>query len=169
MDPRAGAHVDDIVGMADRILVMLDDEHRVAEVAKALQRREQPVVVALVETDRRLVKDVEHARQSAADLAGEADALALAAAERARGAVEVEIVEPDIVEEAEPLVDLFQDRLGDLLLLVVQLLLERAEPVERIGDAAPRRLADVRSEEHTSELQSLMRISYAVFCLKKKK
>src|SRR3546814_9265565 len=28
---------------------------------------------------------------------------------------------------------------------------------------------DFRSEEHTSELQSLMRISYAVFCLKKKK
>src|SRR3546814_4262670 len=27
---------------------------------------------------------------------------------------------------------------------------------------------DIRSEEHTSELQSLMRISYAVFCLKKK-
>src|SRR3546814_9643752 len=30
------------------------------------------------------------------------------------------------------------------------------------------RLAAARSEEHTSELQSLMRISYAVFCLKKK-
>src|SRR3546814_2586380 len=30
-------------------------------------------------------------------------------------------------------------------------------------------LGDPRSEEHTSELQSLMRISYAVFCLKKKK
>src|SRR3546814_3295348 len=30
-------------------------------------------------------------------------------------------------------------------------------------------LYDSRSEEHTSELQSLMRISYAVFCLKKKK
>src|SRR3546814_10096744 len=30
-------------------------------------------------------------------------------------------------------------------------------------------LRDSRSEEHTSELQSLMRISYAVFCLKKKK
>src|SRR3546814_6745762 len=29
-------------------------------------------------------------------------------------------------------------------------------------------LAGIRSEEHTSELQSLMRISYAVFCLKKK-
>src|SRR3546814_5148754 len=32
--------------------------------------------------------------------------------------------------------------------------------------AAPKK--DARSEEHTSELQSLMRISYAVFCLKKK-
>src|SRR3546814_10242202 len=30
-------------------------------------------------------------------------------------------------------------------------------------------VARIRSEEHTSELQSLMRISYAVFCLKKKK
>src|SRR3546814_2517117 len=35
--------------------------------------------------------------------------------------------------------------------------------------AAAERRADPRSEEHTSELQSLMRISYAVFCLKKKK
>src|SRR3546814_4533982 len=35
------------------------------------------------------------------------------------------------------------------------------------GPAAAR--ARARSEEHTSELQSLMRISYAVFCLKKKK
>src|SRR3546814_6984259 len=34
-----------------------------------------------------------------------------------------------------------------------------------IGDIPPA----IRSEEHTSELQSLMRISYAVFCLKKKK
>src|SRR3546814_7978212 len=30
-------------------------------------------------------------------------------------------------------------------------------------------IQEARSEEHTSELQSLMRISYAVFCLKKKK
>src|SRR3546814_5567676 len=34
---------------------------------------------------------------------------------------------------------------------------------------APAPTSPARSEEHTSELQSLMRISYAVFCLKKKK
>src|SRR3546814_3573119 len=40
----------------------------------------------------------------------------------------------------------------------------------RIAPSANRLyLRSMRSEEHTSELQSLMRISYAVFCLKKKK
>src|SRR3546814_6569885 len=38
------------------------------------------------------------------------------------------------------------------------------ERAEKLGADAV-----IRSEEHTSELQSLMRISYAVFCLKKKK
>src|SRR3546814_3464725 len=40
---------------------------------------------------------------------------------------------------------------------------------QNIGAGRWDRVASVRSEEHTSELQSLMRISYAVFCLKKKK
>src|SRR3546814_5608817 len=55
-----------------------------------------------------------------------------------------------------------------------------ARAARRAGFVARRRLSDRqppiglrvrrgRSEEHTSELQSLMRISYAVFCLKKKK
>src|SRR3546814_7624908 len=39
----------------------------------------------------------------------------------------------------------------------------------RIGPVRDMQNLAVRSEEHTSELQSLMRISYAVFCLKKKK
>src|SRR3546814_8691766 len=41
-------------------------------------------------------------------------------------------------------------------------------PVPR-SSQTPEELGFRRSEEHTSELQSLMRISYAVFCLKKKK
>src|SRR3546814_9012220 len=45
--------------------------------------------------------------------------------------------------------------------LVTPLTLWAAKPLQNI--------VPYRSEEHTSELQSLMRISYAVFCLKKKK
>src|SRR3546814_10332816 len=43
--------------------------------------------------------------------------------------------------------------------------------IAQFGGKIPRNrfLQPTRSEEHTSELQSLMRISYAVFCLKKKK
>src|SRR3546814_3493591 len=46
----------------------------------------------------------------------------------------------------------------------------REAGVERLEQPAPfvARFREERSEEHTSELQSLMRISYAVFCLKKK-
>src|SRR3546814_1910665 len=43
------------------------------------------------------------------------------------------------------------------------------QPSFRIGEDDLKRPGRDRSEEHTSELQSHMRISYAVFCLKKKK
>src|SRR3546814_2899966 len=46
---------------------------------------------------------------------------------------------------------------------------ENGGPRPRVSRALRPLLVLQRSEEHTSELQSLMRISYAVFCLKKKK
>src|SRR3546814_10008211 len=46
------------------------------------------------------------------------------------------------------------------------LLVRLGQHGDALGEVDP---AELRSEEHTSELQSLMRISYAVFCLKKKK
>src|SRR3546814_3240544 len=64
---------------------------------------------------------------------------------------------PDVGEEHVLAVLILPDRGGG------EILGHRA--LERIGDDERRR---GRSEEHTSELQSLMRISYAVFCLKKK-
>src|SRR3546814_4399022 len=45
----------------------------------------------------------------------------------------------------------------------------RCAAASSAGSASTARMSAARSEEHTSELQSLMRISYAVFCLKKKK
>src|SRR3546814_9276271 len=44
----------------------------------------------------------------------------------------------------------------------------RNDAYERVARRSDVRFVHRRSEEHTSELQSLMRISYAVFCLKKK-
>src|SRR3546814_8945346 len=50
-----------------------------------------------------------------------------------------------------------------------EILLAHVVPAPEMIEARPLEMEDKeRSEEHTSELQSLMRISYAVFCLKKK-
>src|SRR3546814_3314480 len=61
---------------------------------------------------------------------------------------------------------------GEVSLLAWEILSRGAVDFVTIGDEgvapAMRLMASGRSEEHTSELQSLMRISYAVFCLKKK-
>src|SRR3546814_13624840 len=56
--------------------------------------------------------------------------------------------------------------LGDQSVLPVD---ARIDPAHLRGAAIRSAHLDVRSEEHTSELQSLMRISYAVFCVKNKK
>jgi hypothetical protein len=120
MDARAGADVEDVIGLADRLLVMFDDDHRVALVAQVLQRRQQPVIVALVQADGGLVEHVEHAGQARADLGGQPDALALAARERAGVAAERQVFEPHVVQEAQPLADLLQDRAGDLVLLLAE-------------------------------------------------
>ena len=107
----AGPEVDDVVGLADRLLVVLDDDHRVAEVAQAMQRVEQALVVALVQADRGLVEDVHDADQARADLAREPDALGFAAGQRFGAAVERQVVEADVHQEAEPVGD-FLDDLG---------------------------------------------------------
>src|SRR3546814_2810938 len=61
------------------------------------------------------------------------------------------------------------DDAGDQLLHLRMVDAEHGESVDRdVLDEGVEGVANARSEEHTSELQSLMRISYAVFCLKKK-
>src|SRR3546814_3578790 len=58
---------------------------------------------------------------------------------------------------------------GDAAAALAQPLQQGKEPLTALGVENPEGDGRERSEEHTSELQSLMRISYAVFCLKKKK
>ena len=105
----ARAHVDDVVGREDRLLVVLDDDHGVAEVAQVHERVEQALVVALVQADRRLVEDVHHADEARADLAREPDALRLAAGQRLGAAVERQVVEPDVDQELQAVADLVDD------------------------------------------------------------
>src|SRR3546814_3666156 len=69
---------------------------------------------------------------------------------------------------AEQRQNLFPPQSGARGVLLHQLVRALIPFIARIVGAEHRRRLLRRSEEHTSELQSLMRISYAVFCLKKK-
>ncbi len=87
----AGPEVDDVLGAADGVLVVLDHHQRVAFGLELGQRVEQDAIVARVQADGGLVEDVAHAAQVGAELRGEPDALRLAAGQRRRGAVQREI------------------------------------------------------------------------------
>jgi hypothetical protein len=63
VDAGRRAHVDQVVGGADRVLIVLHHQHGVAEVAQPPQRAQQPLVVALVQADRGFIQHIQHAGQ----------------------------------------------------------------------------------------------------------
>ena len=151
MHAGAGADVDHMIGEPDGVLVVLDHDHGVAEVAQPLQRLQEPRIVALVQADRGLVQHIEHAGQPGADLRGEADALAFAARQRARGARQREVIQADIEQERQPLADLLQHPAGDLVLLRAERLRHGLEPFagaahRQFGDLADMLAADLDAQ-----------------------
>ena len=149
MRARAGADVDEVVRRAHRVLVVLDDDERVAEVAQSLERGEQLVVVALVQADGRLVEDIEHAHQARADLRRETDALRLAAGERCARARERQVFESYRAQEAEAVFDLLQNAFADAHLLLGQRQL--IHKVERVDDGFFAVVADTKSADRDGE------------------
>src|SRR3546814_4884266 len=85
------------------------------------------------------------------------------------------LVAERVGNEAEHVLDRFPGRqlaarlVEHIITTAAGLRAQHANGVAGVAAFQPARELLRRSEEHTSELQSLMRISYAVFCLKKKK
>src|SRR3546814_8175732 len=71
--------------------------------------------------------------------------------------------------ERTPLESKLHEVLASFVPAAAAIKADRAEKQRREQEYEAYQIRQRRSEEHTSELQSLMRISYAVFCLKKKK
>ncbi len=143
MNAGGRAHVDHMVGGENRLLVMFDHQHRIAQVAQALEADQQPVIVALVQADGGFVQHIEHAGQARADLRGQPDTLALAAGQGAGIARQVQIVQAHIHEEAQAVVDLLQDPPGDFHLLVRQGFFQTFEPIAGLADGQQRDLGHV--------------------------
>ena len=93
----AGPHVNQIIGGTDGVFIVFNHNNRIADVPQPGQRFQQPVVVALVQTDGRLVQNIHDPGQSRTDLRGQTNALRFAAGKRARLAGQGQIIQPHIV------------------------------------------------------------------------
>src|SRR5262249_29628350 len=116
------------------------NENGVAHVAEPTEALEQPLVIAGVQPDGRLVENVQDADQPRTDLARQADSLGFAARKRRGGAVERQVMKAYVEQEAEPAANLFEQLGGNRLLNLVKCLLHGAARRE-----AGRQVADGQS------------------------
>ena len=133
MHAGARADIDNVVSGANSVFIVLNDNHRVAEITQVDKGSQQAFVIALVQTDRGLIQYVHHADQACADLAGEADTLRFAAGEGLRRTGERQVVQADIDEEFQTIANLFQYFFGNLRALAGEL--QVVEEVHRVTDA----------------------------------
>ncbi len=130
-----------MVGGADRFEVVLHDDHGVAVVLEPLEQVQQTAHIARVQADAGLVEHVERIHEVGAEGIRERDALGLAAGERTRRAVEGEVAESDVHEEARAGARFAQDVRRDLLLERRQL--EVGEPRVELFDRERAHLRNV--------------------------
>ncbi len=97
-----GTDVEEMIGRADDRLLVFDHQQRVALVAQVMHHPNEPANIARMETDARLVHDEERVNERGAEAGGEIDPLDFAAAQRAGGAIESEITNPDLAEVTQP-------------------------------------------------------------------
>ena len=136
VNARTGTHIDHVVGSANRIFVVLDDDNGIADIAQALERLDQALVIALVKADRRLVQNVQDAHEAGADLRCQTNTLGLAAGQRRRGAVERQVVEADVDQKTQAFQNFLNDTATDKLLTLGEF--KTLEKLERLatGQAA---------------------------------
>ena len=135
--------VDDVVGIEHHVAVVLDDDDGVAQVAQLLERADETVVVALVQTDARLVENVEHVDQLRTNLCSQTDALTLTTGEAGRLAVQRQVVETHVQQEVQTDAYLFENLCRYLSLLVVEVFPHLIEPLAQFAEVHSRQLGDV--------------------------
>ena len=96
-----GPHVNHMVGNANHVFVVLHHQHAVADVAQMLEGANEAVVVALMQTNARLVEHIHHTREARANLAGQSNALRFTTRQGIGTAVEAQIVQTHVVQELQ--------------------------------------------------------------------
>ena len=123
----AGTDIHDIIRSVHRVLVVLDHDQSIAEIAQTEECLQQLFIVTLVQANRRLVKNVKHAHQRRTDLGRETDSLAFTSGKRSGRTGQREILQTHILQEPQSHADLVENALRDHGLLAGE-----REPFQKI-------------------------------------
>ena len=148
---RPETQIDDVVGDFDHVGVVLDHDDGVALIPKLPKNRDEPLVVARVQPDGRLVEHVQRADERRPQRRREVDPLRFAARERGRQAIQREVVEPDVAQKRQPAANLLEHLVRDRRFLVRHL--EAAEEGVRLADRQRRHPIDrAAGDAHVARL-----------------
>ncbi len=163
--PGPGTDVDQAVGGLHDLRIVLDHDERIAGIAQPLHHADDAPHVARVQTDGRLVEHEQRVDQRGAERGGEIDPLDLAAGQRARLPIEVQVAETDVGQILEPRAHLGEQQIGGLIERRGQR--EPREKFAALVDGLEHELADIEAglaeaPEQRIRLQSGARASAAL-------
>ena len=115
-----GTDVDEVVGGTHDFLVVLHYHHCIAQLLQLSEHLDEAVGVTAVETDARLVEDIDAAHERRTETGGQVDALALTSRKGIGEAVEGEVAQTYVEEELEAVGDFCQKSLAHAFLVLGQ-------------------------------------------------
>lgn len=131
VNARTGTHIDHVVGSANSVFVVLDDDNGITDIAQALERLDQALVIALVKADRRLVQNVQNAHERAPICVARRIRWASPPESVAEARSERQIVESDIDQKTQAIQDFLDDAPADKLLTLGKL--QALKKLERLA------------------------------------
>ena len=143
MNTRTRPNIHDIIGLQNRVFVMLHHDHGIADVAQAFEGFEQAFIVALMQADGRLIQYIEHARQARPDLRSKTDPLAFSARQRGRAPRQCQIIKTHIHQEGQTVADFLQYAGGNFILFFAEMLGQCFRPAQGIAHRQGRDFANV--------------------------
>ena len=109
-----------MIGRPHGVFIVLNNDHGVALIAEILQASQQHRIVARVQTDGRLVQNVDNPHKPAADLSGQSNPLRFSTGQRRRRTMQRQIVQPALQQEPQAASNFFQCFFSNVLLSVIQ-------------------------------------------------
>src|SRR5262245_35461367 len=117
MPARPRSKVDQLIGIAHHLLIVLNDNHGVARVAQTVQGGNEAIIVTLVQSDGRLIEHVAHTDYSGTDVRSQPNTLRFDSGQRCGRSIQSEIAESDTVQEVQSILNSVKNGPRDCRLL----------------------------------------------------